>query len=122
MEYLFDPSKPHFRVWLTLYDIDSQIPSGTIFYKFTWGLKSAVGPLYYAALCGFRDLVEHLITRYSQDVNDHGGYCIRPLVAALAGGHFLTADLLRHNGADTHVKGDYGMTPLHDAAFHDDLK
>jgi hypothetical protein len=24
MEYLFDPGKPHFKVWLTLYDIDTE--------------------------------------------------------------------------------------------------
>src|SRR5258708_4254245 len=28
MEYLFDPGQPHFRVWLTLYDMDSPPPSG----------------------------------------------------------------------------------------------
>src|SRR5258708_10793066 len=36
MEYLFDPGKPHFSVWLTLYDIDSPIPYGAIFYSFAF--------------------------------------------------------------------------------------
>ena len=123
MECLFDPGKPHFRVWLTLYDIDSiNSDPDAIFYEFTPVDKSAAAPLYYAALCGFHDMVEHLITRYSQNVNADGGYYMRPLVAALAGEHFQTADLLRHNGADTHVQGRYAMTPLHGAALYDNLK
>ena len=39
----------------------------------------------YAALCGFHDLVDYLITKHPQDVNADGGYYVRPLVAALAG-------------------------------------
>jgi ankyrin repeat protein len=122
MKYVFDPGKPHFRVWLALYDIDSPTSEGAIFYKFTPLHKSAGAPLYYAALCGFHDLVEHLITRYSQDVNADGGYYMRPLVAALAGEHFQTAELLRHNGADMHVRGFDETTPLHSAAYYKNLK
>jgi ankyrin repeat protein len=42
---------------------------------------------------------------------------VRPLVAALAGEHFQTADLLRHNGADLDVRGQYGRNPLPAAAY-----
>jgi ankyrin repeat protein len=122
MEYLFDPYKPHFRVWLALYDIDTPTGGGETFHAFTPTGKSAAGPLYYAALCGFHDLVEHLIIRYSQDVNADGGHYISPLVATLAGGHFQTADLLRHNGADTRVRGFNERTPLHSATYYEDLK
>ena len=72
---------------------------------FALGDKSPAVPLYYAALCGFHDLVEHLIAMHPQEVNADGGYYVRPLVAALAGEHFQTAELLRHNGADLHVWG-----------------
>jgi hypothetical protein len=74
MECLFDPGKPHFRVWLTIYDIDARTHPRAIFYDLTPFGKSAAAPLYYAALCGFHDLVEHLIIRYSQNVNADGGY------------------------------------------------
>ena len=115
-EYLFDPGKPHFRVWLTIYDMDT-VPRFGTFILFTSSSKSAAAPLYYAALCGFYNLVEHLITKYPQDVNADGGYYMRPLVAALAGEHFKTADLLRHNGANPDVRGRFGTrTPLHSAA------
>jgi ankyrin repeat protein len=116
MEYLFEANKPHFKVWLTLYDIDTRPGVDAIFSWFALNKKSPATPLYYAALCGFHDLVEHLITKYPQDVNADGGYYVRPLVAALAGEHFQTADLLRHHGTDSHVRGEGGRSPLHVAA------
>jgi ankyrin repeat protein len=120
MEYLFDTDKPHFKVWLTLCDIDTYPNNDATFCHFapSYGDRSPAAPLYYAVLCGFHDLVEHLITKHPQDVNADGGYYVRPLVAALAGEHIQTADLLRRNGADLHdVRGRYGRTPLHAAAY-----
>jgi hypothetical protein len=122
MEYLFDPGRPHFMVWLTLCDIDTAPQSGETFFLFTTSSKSAAASLYYAALCGFHDLVKHLITKHPQDVNADGGYYVRPLLAALTGEHFQTADLLRHNGADPHVRGQYGMYPLHAAAYSENFE
>jgi ankyrin repeat protein len=124
MEDFFDPEKPHFKVWCTLYDIDTKLDSNATFYLFAKFHKSAATPLYYAALCGFHDLVEHLIIRHLQDVNAEGGYHMRPLLAALAGKHFQTAELLRRNGAgcaDSHLKGNSNWTPLHSAAYYGDL-
>ncbi|KAF8485423.1 hypothetical protein F5888DRAFT_345616 [Russula emetica] len=123
MEYLFDANKPHFKMWLTLCDIDTRpdSTSGTTIYFFTFN-KSPAAPLYYAALCGFHDLVEHLITKHPQDVNADGGYYVQPLVAALAGEHFQTANLLRHNGADPDVRCENGINPLHAVASYGNFK
>jgi hypothetical protein len=74
MEYLFDANKPHFKVWLTLCDIDTWPNRDSTFSLFTPYDKSSAAPLYYAALCGFHDLVEHLITEHPQYVNADGGY------------------------------------------------
>jgi hypothetical protein len=117
IEYLFDLDKPHFKAWLTLYDVDTDPLNHSTFYMFAPGRKSPATPLYYAALCGFHDLVKLLITKNPQDVNADGGYFVRPLVAALAGEYFRTADLLRDNGADLDVRGIDGRYPLHAAAF-----
>jgi len=117
MEYLFDADKPHFSVWLTLYDTDTYPNGNATFHRFASFGKSPAAPLYYAALHGFHDLVEHLITKYPQDVNADGGYYVRPLVAALAGEHFRTADLLHRNGADPDIRGQSGRSPLHAAAY-----
>src|SRR6267154_4294903 len=122
MEYLFNPDKPHFKVWLKLYDIDTMPNDEATFYQFAPLNKSPATPLYYAALCGFHDLVEHLIAKYPQDVNANGGYYMSPLIAALAGEHFQIADLLHHNSADPHVHGKYEVIPLHSAAFVGNLE
>jgi hypothetical protein len=122
MEYLFDANKPHFKLWLTLCDIDTLPNHDATFFEFAPYPKSPAAPLYYAAFCGFHDLVEHLITKHPQDVNADGGYYVRPLVAALAGEHFQTAYLLRHKGADLDVRGNYGTNPLHGAAYSGNLE
>ena len=116
MKYLFDANKPHFKVWITLCDIDTRPNNAATFRYFAPPKKSPASPLYYAALCGFHDLVEHLIAENPQDVNVDGGYYVRPLVAALAGEHFQTAALLRHNGANLDVQGRSGNSPMHSAA------
>jgi ankyrin repeat protein len=122
MEYLFDLDKPHFEVWLTLHDIDTEPHNPATFFLFTMHHKSAATPLYYAALCGFQDLVQHLIIKCPQDMNASGGYYVTPLVAALAGEHFQTADLLRRNGAHPHLRGYDMKTPLHSAVYFGNLK
>jgi ankyrin repeat protein len=121
MEYLFDPDKPHFEMWRTLCDIDT-LPDKATFSLLAYYRESTAAPLYYAALCGFHDLVEYLIIKYPQYVNANGGYCVTPLLAALAGKHFQTADLLRHNGADPHFRGREMRTPLHSAACYGNLE
>jgi len=84
--------------------------------------NSKASPLYYAALCGFQALVQNLIVKYPQHVNASGGYYATPLVAALAGKHFQTAELLRLSGADPNVQCYDGNTPLHSAACYGDVE
>jgi len=82
--------------------------------------KLDAAPLYYAALYGFHDLAEHLISKYPQQVNAHGGYLVTPLVAALADKHFRVAELLLRHGAGRTVnaRGDDKRIPLHSAAYY----
>jgi ankyrin repeat protein len=120
MEYLFNPDMPYFAAWLQLHDMDSscEYPFG----GYTVSTESGVTPLYYAALCGLRDLVEHLVVKYPQHVNAGGGKYGRPLVAALAGGHLQTARHLLRNGAHVDVRDKYENTPLHAAALCGDFE
>ena len=118
MEYLLDADKPYFAAWLQLHDIDTATPSRSAFHPFTPISKSNATPLYYAALCGFRDLVEHFIANNPGQVNATGGYYLTPLVAALAAGHLRTAKFLHDNGADPNVTGYRGMTPLQSTVLY----
>ncbi|KAF8494847.1 hypothetical protein F5888DRAFT_606179 [Russula emetica] len=121
MESLFDPDKPYFEAWLQLHDIDTNSPEST-FYQFTPSRRSRATPLYYAALCGFQDLVEHLIVNNPEHVNATGGYFVAPLIAALNAGHYQTAKFLRDNGAHPNVIGFGGRSPLHAAAWEGDFE
>jgi ankyrin repeat protein len=122
MEYLFDPDKPYFAAWLQLHNIDIEPTASSSLYLFAVSTKSDVTPLYLAALCGFQDLVEHLVVKYPQLLNTNGGHFMTPLVTALAGRHFQTAKHLHDNGAHVNVRGRNGRTPLHSAASHGDLE
>ena len=122
IEYLFDLDKPYFAAWRQLRDIDINAFNGSTFYQFTPFSKSDAVPLYYAALCGFQDCVEHLILKNPQHVNARGGYYVSPLVAALSRKHFQVAKILRDNGADPDVRGHADRTPLHSAVYRGDVQ
>src|SRR5713226_4746333 len=110
MERLFDPSKPHFASWVWLYDIDRYWtkPMSTI-----QPTQPEAVPIYYASLCGFRGLVEHLIAAHSSDVDTRGGFHTTPLHAASVKGHPGVASLLVKHGADPNCRDDLGRVPLH---------
>ncbi|KAN0136461.1 hypothetical protein V8E53_005829 [Lactarius tabidus] len=130
MRRLFDPSKPDFTAWLNSYDLDhgwtsflqppypSYIKPNTLWRgpKFSSsGEDDAPLCLYYAALCGFRDLTKQLITMYPQHVNARVGLNRSPLAVALHKRHFLIAELLHQHGAVPPT--GYGVrTPLHAAS------
>ena len=123
MEYLFDPDKPYFTAWRQLYDIDTRPSSFSPLYHFATSQdSSAETPLYYAALCGFRNLVEQLIVKHPQHVNSLGGYYRTPAVAALAGRHFQLAQVLYRNGSSVDLRGSSGWSPLESAANSGDLE
>ena len=104
---LFDPAKPYFAAWLQLNDIDRP-----------WtGFGDSAAPhrgslLYYASLCGLRDLTARTIVEHPEQVNARGGRNHSPLVAALYKGHFDIAELLYQHGADVDAPGHRNRTPL----------
>jgi Ankyrin repeats (3 copies)/Ankyrin repeat len=123
MEYLFDLDKPYFAAWRQLYDIDIKAPYEAVFYLMNFLLKPGANtPLYYAALCGFANLVEQLIIKYPEHVNAIDGHYMTPAVAALAGRYFQLAQVLHRNGSSVESRGDYGSTPLHSAVHRGDLE
>jgi ankyrin repeat protein len=122
MEHLFDVDKPYFAAWCGLHDIDTIPPHGSVFYLFVQRSSRASIPLYYAALCGFTNLVELLMAKHPQHVNAIGGYYRTPAVAALAGRHFQLAQILHGNNSSVEPGGIFENTPLHSAAYYGDLE
>ena len=113
MDDLFDSSKPHFAAWLQVHDIDGPWSSFSISMS-----QDGVGsPLYYAAFCGFYDLVERLITKHPDQVNARGGRILFPLPAALYNRHLHVANLLYKHGAVVDVQAGDSCTPLFAASF-----
>ena len=123
MECLSDLDNPYFAAWVELDDIDTR-PSkeSSSLSLVAVDEKSRATPLYYAALCGFEDLVEHLVVKYPEQLDTNGGYYVTPLIAALAGRHFRTGTFLQRKGAHVHVRGNDGITPLDSAAYLGDLE
>jgi ankyrin repeat protein len=110
MKHLFDPPKPHFAIWVWLYDIDRYWIQSMLTMHPT---QPETLPLYYASLCGFIGLAEHLISAHSRDVNNKGGCHTTPLHAASVKGHLEVASLLLRNGANPDSRDYLSRVPLH---------
>jgi hypothetical protein len=121
MECLFDAQRPYFMAWLRLDDMDilNHIPPFTYFVT---NKESDGTPLYYAALCGFHGLVEHLISKCPDHAKAISGYYQTTAVAALTGRHFELARLLHRNGSSVDLPGVAGQSPLLSAACSGDLE
>jgi hypothetical protein len=112
MQYLFDPDKPYFEAWVRLHDLDD----GTNFATMS-DPEPGARPLYYAALCGFHELVEHLTSKYPQYASARGGHLGTALHSASFVGHpQIVRSLLRH-GVGVDVRDHRNRTPLRCASL-----
>jgi ankyrin repeat protein len=114
IEFLFDKNKPYFAAWLQLYNIDDPF---NLLAPTVDSARPYPNPLYYAALCGFHDIAEHLIDAHPQDVSARGGSLVTPLHAAVSRGHLSIAMLLLERGADMESRDFWSSTPLHVASY-----
>jgi hypothetical protein len=115
IEHLFNPEKRHFRLWIRVHDIDKDywpIPS--------WEPASLIdalaAALYYSALCGFRGLVDRLLTRYPEHIHAMSGAHGTALHAASRGNHCEVIQAIVGHGGDINVRNHCGKTPLHVAS------
>jgi ankyrin repeat protein len=100
VQSLLDPDRCHFVAWVGIYDIDH--------YRDHRGTPN---PLYYAACCGFYDVVERLVVSHPQLINTVGGYYDFPVVAALSRKHTRVAELLLRHGGKVDIRGEHS-TPM----------
>jgi ankyrin repeat protein len=109
--HLFDPDKPHFATWVWIFNIDQ--PWDWVKHMSSEQPTRPETPgLYYAALCGFHGVVEHLIASCPQDINSKRATFGTPLHAALINGHFEIALILLEHGADVNALDHSCMSPL----------
>ena len=108
MRRLFDPAKPYLTAWINSYDPDfewsSFLRDDNIYRRGPESISISLSEnnplcLYYAAVCGFRDLTRYLIVNNPQHVNATVGRNKSPLAAALYNRHFQVAELLHQHGA-----------------------
>jgi ankyrin repeat protein len=120
MVCLFDTDRPHFAMWVWIYNEEQ------------WGLsvdtmhpkKPEALPLYYAAKFGLRDFAEYLITEHPEHVNARDGTDETPIHAAADAGHANIISLLIEHGADMEA-GSWVVndgTPLHRATLRGRLE
>ncbi|KAH9073548.1 hypothetical protein EDB83DRAFT_2260331 [Lactarius deliciosus] len=107
MEYLFDPDKPYFSAWAKLYHVHSNWVD-----DLESKMLPSAAPLYYAALCGFHEIVEHLALKYPQYTNAIGGKTGTALHSASVEGHVEVVRSLLKYGADVDARGILGKSPL----------
>ena len=108
MEDLFDPDKPYFEAWIKLHDMDADndyLPEEP-------DSESRARPLYYAALCGFHELVEHLTLKYPQYASARSGLLGTPLHSASFEGYPQVVRYLLRHGVDVNVRNRMNDTPL----------
>ena len=111
MGYFFDADKPHFAAWRRVHDLERD------YNFFSSDFVRRGEPLYYASLCGFYDVANHLVVKHPEHVHAKGGQMMSPLGAALYRKHLQVAELLYDHGADVRVRDNMGMTLLHLASI-----
>jgi len=114
MDCLFDVENPYFATWLWIYNEDER---GTRLSSSMHPSEPEAGPLYHAALHGFRNLVGRLLAKHPEDANAKGGRHVTPLVAAADGQHLETFSLLIDHFPDVNLRGGWDYTALHLAAW-----
>ena len=121
MDYFFDMDNPHFSTLVRIehgrdllrVSMDEEAPTG---------VPRPAAPLYFAAWKGLRGLVEQLIIKDPQQVNQLGGFLGTPLHASVAGGHIEVSQLLFAHGADINSRCADEYTPLHQASSNGHLR
>ena len=109
MEDIFDPHKPYFEVWVQLHDIDDEHSDDFLNMPDS---EPGARPLYYAALCGFHELVEQLVLKYPQYASARGGLCGTALHSASFKGHLQVVRYLLWHSVDVNVRDSGKDTPF----------
>ncbi len=117
IQYLFEPDRPYFSAWVKLYDVDHRRWSPGL----RTGMQPGAAPLYYAAFCGFHEIVEHLALKYPQYSNAICGNAGTALHAASDAGHVQVVRSLLKCDVDVNARGIWNQAPLQLASIEGHL-
>ncbi|KAH9031123.1 ankyrin repeat-containing domain protein, partial [Lactarius pseudohatsudake] len=109
MEKLFDPNQPYFEAWVKLHDADADVHA---YVPRNPDSEPGARPLYYAALCGFYELFEHLALEYPQYASARGGRLGTALHSASYWGHLQIVRSLLRYGVGVDVRDNLDGTAL----------
>ncbi|KAH9044076.1 ankyrin repeat-containing domain protein [Lactarius deliciosus] len=110
MKQLFDSDRPYFEAWVKLHDADADYDYGK---PDAEDMKPGARPLYYAALCGFHELVEQLILKkHPQHASAQVGCFGTTLHSASFAGHLQIVRSFLRNGVDVDVRDHWNGSPL----------
>ena len=102
---LFDNDQPYFSRW---------VQNCTLDYNYPWvdyPLHEA-SPLYFAAFCGFPDVIGKLIREHPEHLSARGGPLGTALHAASRMNRLNVVQCLLRHGADVNAPGKWGRTAL----------
>ena len=120
LKRLFDERRPHFAVWVWIYDPRAPWRRAS---RPESPCQPKGSPLHYAALCGLHDTVKFLIIERSQDANTRGfDDNETPLSGASREGHLKVAEVLLELGADVKAQDKDNWTALHVASAYGHIK
>ena len=113
MKSLFDPDRAYFSAWVKLYNVDQRSWVSGLESK----MRSEAAPLYYAASCGFHEIVEHLALKHPEYANAISGGAGTAIHSASREGHIEVVRSLLKCGVDVDARGIVGTSPLHRASI-----
>ena len=117
MESLFNPDQPYFSAWVKLYNVDRRSCNRGLESK----IRPEAAPLYYAAFCGFHEIVEHFSLKHPQYANAISGLAGTALHSASNAGHVEVVHSLLKCSVGVDARGVGGGAPLHLASLEGHL-
>jgi ankyrin repeat protein len=116
MELFFNPRKPYLASWARIHNL-SRDPDLRHWSNIEPPSPPGKAALYFAALCGFKEVANYLITHFEVDIAEFR-YSGAPLHAASIRGHIGVVYLLLQHHVNVNAKctSYFDWTPLHFAS------
>ena len=110
IENLFDKDKLHLSQWVWNCKMDDT-------YQWRDDSSHEAAPMYYAAFCGFHEVIAKLLGEHPEHVSVRCGPLGTALHAASRMNHLKVVQLLLRHSADVNAPGRWGLTPLQFASL-----